>query len=367
MSSTIYQRVAEYIAAPSSDDDAFGALALAVFTHQYDANPVYRRFCHQRACTPAAVRRWTQIPLVPTAAFKLAALVCGPPAAAELEFHSSGTTRGAAARSRHHIPHAALYHAALERQFRACVLPDGARLPMLILAPPPDQAPRSSLVQMLERLRTTVADGGRYFIGPAGLDHAGLATALAAAERAAQPVLLAGITVALLEAAERLAAAGRRFRLAPGSRIMDTGGLKNSALQLDRAAIETRFADRFGVAPTHIVNEYGMTEMGSQLYDRRLVDHVAGRLPAAGLVGPPWLRTRVLDPDTLAERPEGELGLLAQLDLANCGSVAAILTDDLGRRTPGGIALEGRVRGAEPRGCALLLDEFQPAASAPRA
>jgi hypothetical protein len=79
------------------------------------------------------------------------------------------------------------------------------------------------------------------------------------------------------------------------------------------------------------------------------------------LVAPPWLRTRVLDPDTLAPVPPGTVGLLCHHDLANAGSVSVVLTEDLGHTVgDDGIAVVGRVPGATPRGCGLLLADIVP-------
>ena len=79
---------------------------------------------------------------------------------------------------------------------------------------------------------------------------------------------------------------------------------------------------------------------------------------------PPWLEIQVLAPETLDPLPQGEVGLLSFMDLANVGSVSAVLTEDLGRvDAQGGLHLQGRAPGAEPRGCSLALEgmlEAQP-------
>jgi hypothetical protein len=46
------------------------------------------------------------------------------------------------------------------------------------------------------------------------------------------------------------------------------------------------------------------------------------------------------------------------MDLANLGSVAAVLTEDLGREVPGGFQLQGRSPGSESRGCSLAMEDF---------
>lgn len=73
---------------------------------------------------------------------------------------------------------------------------------------------------------------------------------------------------------------------------------------------------------------------------------------------PPWVRTRILDPATLEEVPPGEVGLLTHYDLANCGSVIAIETEDLGFRIEEGFEVLGRAPGAEARGCSLTIEEL---------
>jgi hypothetical protein len=114
-----------------------------------------------------------------------------------------------------------------------------------------------------------------------------------------------------------------------------------------------------------MVNEYGMTELLSQFYEPvfRVGGAARADLGSAPLenrrhVGPPWVRTRVLDPETLEPCAPGAPGLLCHLDLANAGSVAAVLTADLGVADEGGFRVLGRAPGAEPRGCSLALEEL---------
>jgi hypothetical protein len=74
---------------------------------------------------------------------------------------------------------------------------------------------------------------------------------------------------------------------------------------------------------------------------------------------PPWLRARVIDPETLGVVPRGETGMLQLFDLGNIGSAAFVLTEDLARAEPeGGFRLVGRAAGAELRGCSLLAEEL---------
>jgi hypothetical protein len=141
---------------------------------------------------------------------------------------------------------------------------------------------------------------------------------------------------------------------------MDTGGAKGLRRPLSRAAFRRECWNRLGIAGYWCVNEYGMTELCSQRYDSPLDDRFHGRsLAPRRLVAPPWLRTRVLDPDTLTPVPSGAPGLLCHHDLANAGSVSVVLTEDIGRTVgDDGIEVLGRVSGAPPRGCGLLLADL---------
>ena len=107
-----------------------------------------------------------------------------------------------------------------------------------------------------------------------------------------------------------------------------------------------------------VVNEYGMTELSSQLYDNVIRDRYQGRGTHRALAGPDWLRTLVLDPGSLREVAPGEAGVLCHFDLANAGTALAVLTEDIGRLTADGLEVLGRVQGAEARGCSLALADF---------
>ena len=339
------------------NDDAFPfeAWAARVFAHQFTHNAPYRAFCERRGVTPSSVASWEDVPPVPTAAFRHADLTTGPP---EAVFRTSGTSGGAEARGRHLVPHLDLYRASAMAAFERFLLPDGARLPALFLLPPPSERPDSSLVRMCEWVGAEDGANAEWFAGPAGLHVERLGKRLREFEACGEAVLLAGPTAGFA----LLFAETSAVRLGPASRVMDTGGAKGMPRPLSRPGFLRACWTRLGVAGYFCVNEYGMTELCSQLYESVLRDRFAGRsLAPRRLVAPPWLRTRVLDPDTLAPVPPGTVGLLCHHDLANAGSVYVVLTEDLGRTVgDDGIAVVGRVPGATPRGCGLLLADLVP-------
>ncbi|MDQ6779617.1 MAG: hypothetical protein M3Z37_00475, partial [Candidatus Eremiobacteraeota bacterium] len=139
------RRILEHIRRPSADEDAFERLALALFEYQFQYDEPYQRFCLQRARTPATVDSWRRIPAVAASSFAQARLAAFPAERARLVFCSSGTTGTGGARSRHELENGELYDASLLSHFRRCVLPDHERMPMLLFAPPFEEAPQSSL------------------------------------------------------------------------------------------------------------------------------------------------------------------------------------------------------------------------------
>jgi hypothetical protein len=333
-------------------DEVFEEWALEAFRLQFDANRPYHRYCRAVGRTPDEVATWRDIPPAPTAAFRAVELIVGDPADAELRFRTSGTAAGTAARGTHLVRRPETYHASLIGPFRHAVLDGRRRARILLLHPPFGPAHDSSLSWMLDTVLDELGAPGSQRVSSGTADAGGTRAVLRALEAAAasgEPLAVLGTSLALADWLDRLSDAGVRVELPRGSRVMDTGGAKGRE-GLDRAAAIGGLLDRFALPETAAVNEFGMTELLSQRYGEGL-----GRL---ALRGPPWLRTRVLDPVTLEERPEGEEGILCHYDLANVGSVVAVLTADRGRAVGDAIEWLGRTPGATPRGCSLATAEL---------
>jgi hypothetical protein len=348
--------VREFIAAP--DPERFGELALRVFRFQYERNEPYRRFCDRRGQSPQSVGDWTEIPAAPVAAFKHAPLVCsGLPAGSV--FLTSGTTQGEDTRGRHQVPDPSIYRAAALAHFEHCVLPDGLRPRFLVLAPSLAEQPQSSLCQMIEWLAAEFGDGGpEYFVRGSEVQATSLRERLRELQPRRDPLLLIGVTYALIRFIDGCHVDGLRFRLPYGSRIVDTGGTKGRSRAMSRNGLLRAFWETFGVTGYAVANEYGMTEMCSQFYDDAIRNHFCGRKRDRAKLAPPWVRTRVVSAQTLEPVGRGERGLLRHFDLANVGSVMALQTEDVGLDVSEGFEVLGRAAGAEARGCALLLEPF---------
>lgn len=337
-------------------DDEFDQLALAIFSYQYDRNIIYREYCRRRGRTPADVDSWMNIPAVPAAAFREARLAAAAPSEVEAIFRTSGTTGGVERRGEHHIADLSLYRDTLFASFEAFLLPDGARMPVLSLVPPASSLPDSSLSYMAAVVTERLGAGGASFVDPdSGLDDERLLEALASAVREDRPVLLFGTAFAFVHLLDRLRLGGTKFSLPEGTRLMDTGGYKGRSRVVEPAELRAGYTAWLGVPENRCVNEYGMTEMLSQFYEPVLREASRGGDPRRK-VGPPWVRSVVVDSEQLAPLPFGETGLLRHVDLANIGSVSAIQTEDVGRQVEGGFMLMGRTPGATPRGCSIALD-----------
>jgi hypothetical protein len=337
-----------------ANDERFDALARALFAFQFEHCEPYGRFCRGRGCTPATVASWREIPAVPTGAFKEVPLRSFPAAREVHVFRTSGTSterRGAL-----RLDTLALYEASLLPTFRRFVLPDLApagRARLRVLAPSPAEAPDSSLSHMFGCVVAALGDAGSGFDVRGGTLQ--LDRALAALERAAAdavPVALCGTAFAFVHLLDALTARGARLALPPHSRIMETGGFKGRARELPREALLAGLEHALGVPAARVVNQYGMTELGSQFYDSVLAEPGAPRRK----LGPPWARVRVVDPTTGADAAPGAVGVLRVFDLANTGSVLAIETADLGRAIADGFETLGREPGAEARGCSIAAD-----------
>lgn len=342
----------EFIAQDGCSDAQFDQLALRLFAYQYGANPAYRSFCQRRGATPRRVTTWSDIPPVPIDAFKAMQLRCEPPRPDERVFMTSGTTR-ADMRGRHFHPHLEVYDLSMTRHFAQRFMQGVQRLPMGILFPDETAMPNSSLAHYLALAKSTFGTAdSRYFMTPQGMDLQALWQTLEQAEDEGRPYALLGASFSFVHVIDALRREGRRFRLPAGSRILDTGGYKKQSRELPLEAFYAELSELLGVPRTLCINMYGMTELSTQFYD----DGNA-TLPSVKS-GPHWIRSRLVDPVTGQNVPQGERGILAHCDLGNFNSVTTILTEDVGAPAEGGFLLLGRAEGAQAKGCSLAVEEF---------
>lgn len=308
----------------------FGLLMPRLHAFHFRHNSPYRAFC-QSAGVGESLADWRDIPCVPQDAFKHADLRSFPAKETVKTFRTSGTTGEGF--GQHHFRTLGIYESAVREGWRHAGMPAG---PFLVIAPHPEEAPHSSLSHMLGVLaprENFIASGGTIDIDRL--------------KDASEPLCLLGTALGFLRLCEELGA--DRIALPPGSTAMETGGYKGSGRQILKADLYAMFAEKLGIDPDDIFNEYGMTELSSQFYARgpRGLHH-----------GPPWARAVIADPVTLKEVADGETGIVLVYDAANIGSVAGIRTQDLAIKHGEAFELLGRDPAALPRGCSRAADEW---------
>jgi len=352
------QAILDFIAAPRPSE--LEPLALAIFSEQFARIEAYRRYCLSMQASPATVRSLFDIPLVSTAAFKHT-ILSAQPQSAERVFVTSGTSRGEATRGRHFVSDLALYRASAVAHMRRMLFPEGRRMPLLALHPTADRLPESSLSQMLTwAFEAFGAADSCCCATQRGVDVEAAARFLANTRSQGEPVGILGTTAAFAVLFDFLRQSGSRLRLAAGSRLMDTGGAKGQAIPMSSEELTAAAHDYLGIASELVINEYGMTELCSQLYDATPFNTPYLRPQAARVkLPPPWLHVSARDPVTMRPVPPGAPGLLCFFDLANAGSISALMTEDLGTvLADGTVQIHGRALAADARGCALGIEQF---------
>jgi hypothetical protein len=336
--------------------ESFEAIALDVARYQLEHVPPVARLAAARGIDATTIASIEALPALPTDVFRLRRVAAHPASLDTRVFRTSGTTQGAERRGEHPLRDVTTYaRAALawgEPMLLAAPRPQAA----LVLAPSARDLPDSSLSFMIELFVARLGIDAQHLVSPTfGLDVEALARGAREAASRGQPTLVLGTSFAFVHALDALGRA--TLPLPAGSRAMLTGGFKGRSRVVSEAELRERIGALFGLDPSAIVGEYGMTELSSQLYEPRLCE---GRDHAPGLYRPPpWLWVSAADPDTLAPLPRGREGIARFVDLANVDGALAVQTQDRVRIEPNGdVRLFGRAEGAPPRGCSIAIDEL---------
>ena len=338
-------------------NESFDELACALARFQVAQIEPVARYYEARGVDVARLEAATDIPAVDCDAFRLRRIAAHPASADERCFATSGTT--GSARGRHPMRTTASYkHGALQWAERQ-LWPDGPALRFIALASPAEQAPESSLSFMLDCFAEALALPASWHWDGSELDLDSIRQAVLQARAADEPALVAGTAFAFVHLCDGLSEAA--LALPEGSRVMQTGGFKGRSRQVAPEQLRGNIAACFAVPASHVVGEYGMTELSSQLYQGSLAAALGGQ-PAASATRyfpPPWVRANAVDPSSLEPLDAGERGICRIVDLANVDSAVAIQTADLVRvESDGSIELLGRAPGAVARGCSLAFEQL---------
>jgi hypothetical protein len=358
------------------NDSQFSELALELFALQFQNNFAYQKICEARGLTPQIVEHWTQIPFVPTAAFKELELTSLAPHERTAVFYSSGTTEQKPSRHFHSAESLELYEASLWNWFDQNFF-DNSKLKinsprqseatagtskLICLTPPPELAPNSSLVHMFEIIRQKLGKSQKVFCGEISADGSwtlDFETVISELDdnsklKIQNSKLILGTAFSFVHLLDFLTEKNLKFQLQENSRVMETGGYKNRSRALPKAELHSLIEKFLGVPRENIICEYGMSELSSQAYDSIKNSKFKIHNSEHQFQFPPWTRAQIISPETGREVADSETGLIRIVDLANVFSVAAIRTEDLGIRRGNGFELIGRAQMAEPRGCSLM-------------
>lgn len=384
-SNRLHQRVQRFILAHGGDSfgerhdrrvvdepaDTFDSLAIELARFQYDCETGVQRLYAHRGLHPDQLQDATQIPAVPTDAFKLHRVACHPAQLDEVVFLTSGTTIGT--RGQHALRTTSTYRISARSWGKMMLFPDTNRLHWILLAPPYRSDPSSSLGFMLDDFAnyakcakcaecTTKCSEytdvePTWAVASDSIDVPRIARSLKQAQKSGCSVIVAGASFAFAYLLRELADANNPF-VGVDVRVMITGGFKGKTREIEPAVWRVNLCEALHVSPNRIVTEYGMTELSSQAYDGALSDGLDVASPNPVLQPPPWMRICPVDPVTLSPVPPGQEGIARIVDLANVDSAVAIQTADRVRLVPGGFELLGRSPGATPRGCSIGIDEI---------
>ena len=313
-------------------DNEFEQVALDVFRHQFENNPVYHMFCRHLGIRTEQVKAVNDIPFLPISFFKSKKVVSSS-AKVEVVFESSGTTGSET--SKHFVHDLSLYQKSYVQAFERFY---GKIQDYCVLALLPSYLERegSSLIYMVDDLITKSKhpDSGFYL---KNTDE--LVETLNRLEKNGTKTLLIGVSFALLDLAEN-----HSLQL-KNNIVMETGGMKGRRKEMIREELHNAVKNGLGTSEIH--SEYGMTELLSQAYCTG-----NGKFNC-----PPWMKIVTRDTeDPLSHQTFGKTGGINVIDLANINSCSFIATQDLGKTYPdGSFEVLGRFDNSDVRGCNLMV------------
>lgn len=267
-----------------------------------------------------------------------------------LEWYSSGSSSG----ERSVVPlrdgeayqeaiHLSLYGTQVEKLFSQ------KDLYVLNLVPTPREWPNSSLAYMFDHIFTNQTQGMQGVVArgdrPGDLHlNEYIYNVLEQKVRWDVPV---GIVTTSYMGVAFMDSLGSALKLPKGSFMIDTGGYKGIVREHSREEYIQKAQKTLGLESSHILSEYGMSELSSPFWSEYVEGREVYRIPLT-------VRVEILNPD------EDGVGQVILYDLLNLWSTCALLTEDLGKVveidgteyfTP-----LGRMKGAEPKGCSITAE-----------
>ncbi len=312
--------------------DEFDKIAIQLFQYQAKHNEIYEKYIKLLGKNPNSISKIEEIPFLPIQFFKNHRVTTGiwQP---KVVFKSSGTT--GQIRSKHYVQDLSWYEEisvlGFENQYNSiqnyCVL---ALLPSYL------ERQDASLVYMSQFfMKKSNHQESGFFLN----DFKNLQNTIKKCKQKSTPILLIGVSFALLDFAEQI-----KIAFPENSIIMETGGMKGRRKELIRRELHDILKSKFKTQVIH--SEYGMTELLSQAYAKK-----------EGIFSPtPTMKIKIREfYDPLAIHGTGR-GLINIIDLGNVDSCAFIATDDIGiLHENDTFEVLGRMDNSELRGCNLMI------------
>lgn len=308
----------------------FMDLTKEIYQFQYANNQIYQKWVTLTHPVDKPIQNFADFPFLPISQFKNSEVHCD--ITPEIVFTSSSTT--GVGISKHFVHKIELYENSFIEGFNA-FYNDFSEYKIFALLPNYLERQGSSLVYMAEYMIKNSNLGGGFYL----YDFEKLLNDVQLSLKNNEPVLLLGVTFALLDFAEFAKNIDLKDCI-----IMETGGMKGRGPELTRTEIHQILNQAFQTKNIH--SEYGMTELLSQAYSKG-----NGRFQC-----PPWMKIFIQDPtDPQNWLPNGKTGRICIIDLANLYSCSFIATDDLGKiHEDGSFEIMGRIDFSDIRGCSLL-------------
>lgn len=311
----------------------FEAVAMATFRYQFKHVTIYRAFCELMGKHPDNVTAIVEIPFLPISFFKTQTVLTDEMQVSAV-FESSTTT--STTPSKHFVADETIYQKSFVAGFEQ-LYGNVSNYAVLGLLPSYLERQNSSLVYMVNDFITkSNYTESAFFMH----DFEKLAATLDALMANNTPVLLIGVTYALLDFAA--------FYNKPLKNVivMETGGMKGKREELTKTEVHSILKRDFQLEKIHA--EYGMTELLSQAYSK-----------GDGLFQTPaWMRVLIRDsyaPNFYLEK--NKTGGINVIDLANYYSCSFVETSDMGKLTGDSyFEVLGRIDTAEIRGCNLMYE-----------
>ncbi len=314
------------------NEATFFDTAMDVFRYQSTYNQLYVEFLALLSHRSVNIKHLKAIPFLPIQFFKNYAIKSGK-WSEQAVFRSSGTT--GASKSRHFVRDLEWYQENARKAFEDQY---GSIKNLCILGLLPSYLERddASLVYMVKDFidQSKYPQSG-FFLND--LDE--LASTIVNCQQKEIPIVLIGVSFALLDFAEKYNLDLRDCI------IMETGGMKGKRKEIIRKELHHKLELALSVPKVH--SEYGMTELLSQAYSK-----------GNGLFYPPAtmkvFTREITDPFTL--QFTGKTGALNIIDLANLDTISFIATDDIARvYKDGSFEILGRMDNSDIRGCNLMV------------